>query len=144
MIKAHIHACITNDQMKSPMEKNTCKILPFSKFRGLMPKKLPFFLDLANTRIPFKNVPFFVKMVQALVGGGGGGGGQRWQEIILWTPIRHLIPCPHCYGTKCLIWVRWKNWPRYTWTALYRIHSTFIRFAAYTSGLVDRQSSMDI
>ena len=38
---------------------NTCQVLPFSKFRGLMPAKWPLFLDFANSRLPLKKYPFF-------------------------------------------------------------------------------------
>ena len=38
---------------------NTCKKIPFSKFRGLMPAKWPIFLDFANSRLPLKKYHLF-------------------------------------------------------------------------------------
>ena len=51
----HNNSNIRNKQMVI----NTCKIYPFSKFRGLMPAKWPIFLGFANSRLPLKKCPLF-------------------------------------------------------------------------------------
>ena len=56
---------------------NTCQILPFFKFRGLISANNPFFL-ISRIRVShWKNTPFFAKMgtgvVYVLVGSGGPG-----------------------------------------------------------------------
>ena len=44
----------------------TCKILPFSKFRGLMPAKWPFFISRIRASL-WINTPFFAEMGTSVV-----------------------------------------------------------------------------
>ena len=74
----HNNSNIRNKQMVT----NTCKIYPFSKFRGLMPAKWPFFLVSRIRASHWKNTPFFAKMgtsvVYVLVGSRGIRFGRDW------------------------------------------------------------------
>ena len=69
----HNNSNIRNKQMVI----NSCKIYPFSKFRGFMPAKWPFFLVSWIRPSHWKNTPFFAKMgtsvVYVLVGSRGAG-----------------------------------------------------------------------
>ena len=59
----HNNSNIRNKQMVI----NTCKIYPFSKFRGLMPAKWPLFLVSRIRASHWKNTPFFAKMGRSVV-----------------------------------------------------------------------------
>ena len=74
---------------------NTCQVLPYSKFRGLMPAKWPLFLDFANSRLPLKKYPFFSrKWVRAwyTFWSGVGGPGLVLNFEVIWRNPALLLP----------------------------------------------------